>query len=155
MGVVYLALEPYVRRFWPDSLLGWSRLVAGHVPDPRVGRDVLAGALFGVAIAFVALGKARVLPQLGYPAQLPTYGRAIGVLSGPGQLVAIWAGASISALEGALLTVLIFVVLRLVLRRTWLAMAAGILLMSLASANRIGGAGMRPSGCSRWPEASS
>src|SRR5204863_5190183 len=25
MGTTYLALEPYVRRFWPDSLLGWSR----------------------------------------------------------------------------------------------------------------------------------
>jgi hypothetical protein len=37
LGIIYLALEPYVRRFWPDSLLGWSRLVAGHIRDPRVG----------------------------------------------------------------------------------------------------------------------
>ena len=50
LGAVYLALEPYVRRFWPDSLLGWSRLMAGHIRDPRVGRDVLAGAVFGVAL---------------------------------------------------------------------------------------------------------
>ena len=43
MWVVYLALEPYARRFWPDSLLGWTRFFSGHVRDPRVGRDVLIG----------------------------------------------------------------------------------------------------------------
>ena len=47
MWAFYVALEPYVRRFWPDSLLGWSRIVAGHVRDPRVGRDVLTGVVFG------------------------------------------------------------------------------------------------------------
>ncbi len=41
--VMYLALEPAVRRYWPDSLLGWSRLLQGRVLDARVGRDVLVG----------------------------------------------------------------------------------------------------------------
>jgi hypothetical protein len=40
---VYVALEPYVRRLWPDALLGWSRLLTGHIRDPRVGRDLLTG----------------------------------------------------------------------------------------------------------------
>jgi hypothetical protein len=141
MGIVYLALEPYVRRFWPDSLLGWSRLVAGHIRDPRVGRDVLTGALFGVALGFVALGSARILPRLGYPAQFPTYGVAVDVLAGPGRLVAGWIGASAGALEGALMTTLIFVVVRLLLRRTWLSIAAGVLLMSIGSINQMGGGG--------------
>ena len=47
----------------------------------------------------------------------------------------------VGALEGALLTLLVFVVLRLVLRRTWLTLAVGIILMTLASAAGLGGAG--------------
>ena len=138
MGTVYFALEPYVRRFWPDSLLGWSRLIAGHLHDPRVGRDVLTGAVFGVALSFVALGRARILPLFGYPAPLPTYGFVVDVLAGPGRLVAVWVGASIDALEDALVTVLAFVVLRLLLRRTWLTIAAGVALMSMVSVGEIG-----------------
>src|SRR5207237_8308793 len=45
----YLAIEPYARRFWPDALLGWTRLLAGRVRDPPVGRDVLNGLHVGVA----------------------------------------------------------------------------------------------------------
>jgi hypothetical protein len=141
MGIIYLALEPYVRRFWPDSLLGWSRLVAGHVRDPRVGRDVLTGAVFGIALDFVALGKARIPPQFGYPALYPVYGFAIDLLAGPGRLVAGWIGAAMGALEGALMTILVFVVFRLLLRRAWLTITAGVLLMALVSANQMGGAG--------------
>jgi len=141
MGTIYLALEPYVRRFWPDSLLGWSRLLAGHIRDPRVGRDLLAGAVFGVGLSLIALGKARILPQFGYPSQYPSYGLAIDVLSAPGRLIAAWIAGAVSALEAALLAVLVFVVLRLLLRRAWISVGAGVALMSLVSANQMGGAG--------------
>ena len=36
LWLTYLGLEPYVRRFSPDSLIGWTRLVAGGWRDPRV-----------------------------------------------------------------------------------------------------------------------
>ena len=45
MGMLYLALEPYVRRYWPQAIVSWSRLMAGRVRDSLVARDVL----FGVA----------------------------------------------------------------------------------------------------------
>src|SRR5262249_13990313 len=48
----YVALEPYVRRFWPDALITWNRLPAGRYGDPRVGRDVLVG------VAVIALWTA-------------------------------------------------------------------------------------------------
>ena len=32
----YLALEPYVRRLWPQALISWSRVLAGRVRDPLV-----------------------------------------------------------------------------------------------------------------------
>ena len=43
LWVLYIALEPYVRRRWPATLVSWSRLLAGGFRDPLVGRDVLVG----------------------------------------------------------------------------------------------------------------
>jgi serine/threonine-protein kinase len=48
--VLYMALEPYVRREWPHLLISLSRLLAGQVRDPLVGADVLAGMLCAVAV---------------------------------------------------------------------------------------------------------
>ncbi|MGO9649034.1 MAG: protein kinase domain-containing protein [Terriglobales bacterium] len=52
-ALFYVALEPYVRRTWPEILISWSRLLAGGWKNALVGRDLLLGALFGVAIAVV------------------------------------------------------------------------------------------------------
>ena len=47
--VVYLAIEPYIRRHWPHAIISWSRLMAGRIRDPLVGRDVLYGAILGIS----------------------------------------------------------------------------------------------------------
>ena len=47
-GLWYCALEPLVRRLWPESLITWTRCIAGRVRDPLVGRDLLIGCLFAV-----------------------------------------------------------------------------------------------------------
>ena len=49
LGLMYLALEPFVRRRWPGGLISWSRLLAGDVRDPLVGRDILIGGAAGMA----------------------------------------------------------------------------------------------------------
>ena len=132
LWVMYLALEPYVRRFWPDSLLGWSRLLAGHVKDPRVGRDVLVGCCGGLVLAFVELGKVSLLPMLGYPAPRPWFGLVTLMLSGLGPVVFLWIAWALAALEGALITVLIIVILRLALRRISLALIVTSVIVSVA-----------------------
>jgi hypothetical protein len=48
-AMLYLALEPYVRRHWPETIISWSRAIAGRLRDPLVGRDVLWGLLMGLA----------------------------------------------------------------------------------------------------------
>lgn len=48
-GTMYLALEPHVRRRWPEMLVGWTRLFSGRFQDPLVGRHIL----FGIAGAIV------------------------------------------------------------------------------------------------------
>ena len=46
----YTALEPYVRRLWPQTLISWTRLLEGRWRDSLVGRDLLVGCLFGLAL---------------------------------------------------------------------------------------------------------
>ncbi|HEX3579842.1 MAG TPA: serine/threonine-protein kinase [Thermoanaerobaculia bacterium] len=59
--IVYIALEPYVRRNWPRTLIGWARLVGGRVRDPMVGRDVLVGTIGGLVMVTV-LDLSRIIP---------------------------------------------------------------------------------------------
>lgn len=48
LWVLYVALEPHVRRRTPNRIISWSRLVAGGWRDPLVGRDVLVAVILGV-----------------------------------------------------------------------------------------------------------
>lgn len=62
-----IAVEPYVRRLWPDVLISWNRLLAGRLRNPRIGRDILIGGLVGVAGTALTfwLGIILVLTRLG------------------------------------------------------------------------------------------
>jgi serine/threonine-protein kinase len=53
LWLFYIALEPYVRHWWPHRLVSWSRLLAGDFRDPLIGRDILIGSVFGVAIVVI------------------------------------------------------------------------------------------------------
>jgi serine/threonine-protein kinase len=130
---VYVALEPYVRRLWPDALLGWSRLLAGHVRDPRVGRDVLIGMAFGVALIMVDVAKATIVPALGYPAPTPRYGFSEGMLAGASGV--FWGALleSVGAVGAGLFAALGIVIARLVLRVRWLALVVTLLFLSVTA----------------------
>jgi len=56
--LTYIALEPFVRRFWPELLIGWSRLITGTFRDPGVGREVLVGVASGAVTAVYILSHA-------------------------------------------------------------------------------------------------
>jgi hypothetical protein len=51
--LLYVALEPYVRRFTPHLLVSWSRVMAGQLRDPQVGRDLLIGVSIGIGVALI------------------------------------------------------------------------------------------------------
>jgi hypothetical protein len=133
LWVIYVAVEPYVRRFWPDGLLGWSRLLAGHFRDPRVGRDALIGLVLGTTLALADVSRVMLFTWLGYPAPRPTYGVQIDLLSGGAPQLARWLVGSIEDVMEALFTVLLIVVLRLVLRRNWLALPVIVVLLALSA----------------------
>src|SRR4029453_4607611 len=66
--LMYVAFEPFVRQRWPRVLTSWTRLLSGHVRDPLVGRDILIGALAGVAVTFFREGEFIVSRWLGLSA---------------------------------------------------------------------------------------
>ena len=55
MWLIYLALEPFVRRSWPTMLVGWSRVLGGRVRDAVVGRELLIGCAVGVTTTVIGL----------------------------------------------------------------------------------------------------
>jgi len=54
MWLVYIALEPLVRRRWPETIISWSRVLGGELRDPLVGRDVLIGVVAGLVFATIS-----------------------------------------------------------------------------------------------------
>jgi serine/threonine-protein kinase len=135
--VLYVAIEPFARRFWPDGLLGWSRLLSGRIHDARVGRDVLIGLLFGAAL--LVAGGARVLAPgaLGYPAVLPVLGSDWETLMGLSSIAADWADQIFGAIAVPLFVVMVFVLLRLLLRRAWLATVVGLVLLGIIETSNV------------------
>ena len=49
--IFYVALEPYVRRRWPQIMIAWSRLLGGGVRDALVGGHLLIGIALGIGLA--------------------------------------------------------------------------------------------------------
>jgi hypothetical protein len=68
--ILYIALEPWVRRYTPSILSSWTRLFSGQILDPRVGRDLLIGIAVGMFIALLNVSF-NFMPALftGVPGQ--------------------------------------------------------------------------------------
>jgi serine/threonine-protein kinase len=116
--VIYLALEPWVRRYWPQTMITWSRLLAGRWRDPLVGRDVLFGIICGVLYGLLIQGAAGLSVSLGNPPFSEfNIGNLIGVRMAAGNMARMLA----SALTGGLQLFLMFFLARIILRKQWLA----------------------------------
>jgi hypothetical protein len=120
LWVVYLALEPYVRRYYPETLMSWTRLIGGRILDPRVGRDILVGIAGGVAIGLLRLGIVLVPHALGYPPATPR-GINLEFLRGTRHVLSMLLSLPPNALFNSMLITLAFVAARLLVKRTWLA----------------------------------
>jgi serine/threonine-protein kinase len=129
LWVLYLAAEPYVRRLWPDGLLGWTRFFAGHVRDPRVGRDILIGCVFGVVSTLIESARIVLLPLFGQPMPRPILGTTLNLLNGPHYLAGMGANWTYGPMQTSLVVALLFVGFRFLLRRNWAAFVASILVI--------------------------
>ena len=126
--VLYVAVEPYVRSRWPQSLISWNRLLDGRIRDPLVGGHILVGTALGTGYALFF--AAEDLLQIG---EVP-YDISLAVLMGPRFVVAGWLDglAGVATLFTAVF--LLFVVLRAIFRRTWLAVALPVVLLAALGA---------------------
>lgn len=110
--LLYLALEPYLRRTWPRLLVGWHRLVSGRWRDARVGREVLLGLGLG---SFYLLALAPLASIAGVP-NTP-WSPPLGLLDRFRDLFQVLAGILGGALVVALMWALVLLVFTLLFRR--------------------------------------
>jgi serine/threonine-protein kinase len=116
---VYIAIEPYVRRRWPQTLIGWSAVLTGRFRDAVVGRDVLIGVLAGVGLAAVAGVVNLVFHQPGDAPDAVTPGALLGLRSALGIAMALIPGA----VRNGLLFLFLLFLLRALFRNQWIAAA--------------------------------
>jgi Protein kinase domain len=133
LWLLYLAIEPYVRRRWPNALISWNRALAGNLRDPLVGRDLLVGALAGVLIVLAYVAGPQWLYgrfALADPFVVQTNLR---MLLGVRYLLAEELGAVPPALLTALGATFLLFLFRVFFRWDWLAGLAFILAFAVPS----------------------
>ena len=121
LGGAYLAVEPFVRRRWPQSLVSWSRMMSGQFRNALVGRDLL----YGTAIGLVRLLMVLLMPGAATNTLVDTMLRDS----------THWLSHVVQSFETAwsrlLVLVVLFVVVRLAVRRDWIAAAVVAIAMSI------------------------
>jgi serine/threonine-protein kinase len=116
-------------------LVSWTRLISGRGRDPLVGRDLLIGAAAGATVFALGLAVSAAGARAGLT-QVPTLlggGMLESLTSLPHTGVALAYGGSVMVLD-TLETVVLLLLLRLVLRRTDLAVAGTMLILGLTFA---------------------
>jgi serine/threonine-protein kinase len=116
MYLIYLGLEPFVRRLWPSMLVGWTRALSGRLRDTVIAQDVLIGIMCGAMLSTLDLAV-TVLPRfLHQPEPLPDT-RDIIVALGTRPYLAVLFNSMNSGLQNALITLFEFAVFRAVFER--------------------------------------
>jgi hypothetical protein len=135
--ISYVAIEPYLRRLWPRTLISWTRMLEGRWRDPLVGRDVLLGTTAAGAIWLGLVGWPVVSRWLGTPARVG--GIALDTMalrSLDGLLPALSAMLFMHALfllNIGFSMIVLLVLLRLFTRRTWVAVTIWVPLLVVVS----------------------
>jgi predicted Ser/Thr protein kinase len=125
---LYGALEPYVRKLWPQTIISWTRLMSGRVRDPLVGRDVMFGVMLG--LTWVMIYEIRMLfgiVHFGIAPQLLSTDYMLGVRS----MLGAWVVELPGGIQGTLLFFVVVVGLRYLLRNQWAAAAGFVALFTL------------------------
>jgi len=131
--LMYVALEPHVRKRWPSSLISWSRLMAGQILDPVVGRDVLVGGLTGIFWA-ILLRLRNLIPEwTGKTPNPPDSSIDFVTLTGIHVTLGDIFLNVVIFLCWSLALFFLFFLVRLLLRKEWLAIAVTLVLLAVPS----------------------
>jgi hypothetical protein len=128
LWVLYMALEPYVRRRSPQALISWSRLLSGRWRDPLVGGHLLLGVVLGVAssLLFALATLAAPVAETRQPRLL-----AVQLMTGAGPAFADWLILLGAAVMGGLSVTFVLFLLWLLLKRRWLAVLFFVAIQTL------------------------
>ena len=121
---LYLAVEPWVRRHWPQTIISWSRLLSGKVRDPLVGRDILFGVILGVV--WILIFQIRFIPMIrmgASPARVSTE-----FLMGGREALGAWLRQWPQSIQTTLAFFFLLFALKVLLRKEWI---AGIALVAI------------------------
>ncbi|MDT4898124.1 MAG: eukaryotic-like serine/threonine-protein kinase [Acidobacteriota bacterium] len=128
LWLLYIALEPYVRRRWPEVIIGWTRLLAGEFRDPLVGRDILIGSVLGAALITNNYLVDLVPKWLGLPPNKPFIDAHL--MLGMRRFMPEFAGLFMSSFVIAFVLLFMLLLFFIILRRKWLAAAATWLVLA-------------------------
>jgi hypothetical protein len=135
LWVLYIAIEPFVRRRWPQVLISWTRLISGDWRDPLVARNALIGSAFGVFLTCGTYFTYNFLPPLLGYAEIDRPGAFnLKTVLGIRFFVAGLLDQIITGIFSALVGVCLLFILRILLRNQKAAFAALVLLMTLPDA---------------------
>jgi predicted Ser/Thr protein kinase len=132
--VMYVALEPHVRKRWPTALVSWSRVLSGEFLDPVVGRDVLLGVVAAIGWAILAMVVNLYPGWTGKTPTVPVNQLDFVILAGMHYTLGDILLNVALYLVGSLVLFFIFFLVRLVLRNQWVAVAATIVLFAIPTA---------------------
>ena len=135
--LLYIALEPFIRRRWPHRIISWSRLLRGEFRDPLVGRDILIGAVWGGVVILAMAATPAILRGLGKPFGLLTTNPG-NTLIGAHFLTRLKAQVT----AGLFLSLIMFFLLLLaviILRNEWVALGIVLILNTLLGTLVAGG----------------
>jgi hypothetical protein len=126
--LMYIALEPFVRRRWPEALITWNRALAGRLRDPLVGRDILIGTAFGLAVG-LWFYLMPLTPELFDLPRAQPLRWGLDDLEGTRWIIGNIFGNLGRAILGPMGLLFLLVLARIVFRKQWLAvcMSAAIL----------------------------
>jgi len=130
---LYMALEPHIRKRWPHSMVGWTRLLSGAVRDPLVGAHLLIGIAFGVAYTLLFwLGS---FLQLAGPMSTVLLNSVVGTP----QMLEVFVRDLRNSMAIAMGVFFFLFLLRALLRRQWLAaVVLTLVFMAIAAAGNPG-----------------
>ncbi len=137
--LMYIALEPFVRRRWPGMMVGWSRLLTGKYRDPIVGRDLLLGSAAGLVVALSVYWGLALTTLLRLPQPSPEEGGGfvglghLYLFSGSRAIIVGVSGAIITSISFALIAGFLLFLFRVLFRYTWIAAALFILITCTAT----------------------
>jgi serine/threonine-protein kinase len=131
LWLMYLALEPFIRRRWPSTLVSWSRVLVGRYHDPLVGSDVLLGIVSGVLWTVTSQVAGYINDRLG---SMPSTQNILPGLDDTRHYLAGMAGYIPMAIVTALFMFLMIFLLRAILRKDWIAAMVFVAFLAISSA---------------------